>query len=414
METPQISKVYSSLALMFFNISIVFIIFNLFLFLFYTVIDRDNSSERDNPVIAKYGEESLKAIYPEMTRDAIDELLRETWSRHYVYEDFTLFKEAPYSGLYVNVSEHGFRVTKNQGPWPPESDRFNIFLFGGSTAFGYGVSDDQTIASYLQDVLSDKQVWMDIAVYNFGRGSYFSHQERILYEKLLMSGYRPDLVIFLDGFNDFYLLDGKPAHSDRLKHVFLGDNNSNGIAGSESDQVFSINLPITRLTKSWSKYFKQKRMSRERDRDDEVSSNIQFEMPPEDHGKIIAVVEQYFNNMMMIDAVAKKYNVRTLFVWQPVPSYKYESSNHLFSAVDNRLYQYIAYGYNYMESILEKRKPKHNFLWAADLQQDIQKPLYVDVVHYSAEMCKLLAVHIGEYLLNANLLVEKSGATPEN
>ena len=131
-------------------------------------------------------------------------LLKETWSRPFMYEPFTQFKERPYRGNYVNIDNNGFRYTKNQGPWPPQSQNINIFLFGGSTTFGYGVSDNQTIASYLQQYLNEK-LGRNVRVYNFGRGFYYLSQERVLYEQLLTSGFVPDIAIFIDGLNDFVL-----------------------------------------------------------------------------------------------------------------------------------------------------------------------------------------------------------------
>src|SRR6185436_5392660 len=48
-------------------------------------------------------------------------------------------------------------------------------------------------------------------VYNFGRGAYYSSQERALFEKLLVGGTVPDGAIFLDGLNDFMYYDDRPA-----------------------------------------------------------------------------------------------------------------------------------------------------------------------------------------------------------
>src|SRR6185503_15185425 len=103
------------------------------------------------------------------------------------YEAFTQFCERPFHGRFVNVSENGFRVSAQQGPWPPDADNFNIFLFGGSTTFGYGLPDSQTVASYLQDDLAARSS-PHVRVYNFGRGSYVSEQERVLFEELLLAG----------------------------------------------------------------------------------------------------------------------------------------------------------------------------------------------------------------------------------
>jgi len=77
-------------------------------------------------------------------------LLNGTWGRKYNFEPVTQFKEQPCEGLYVNIEKGGFRKTVYQGPWPPDEQYYNIFVFGGSTAFSYGVPDNETIALYLQ------------------------------------------------------------------------------------------------------------------------------------------------------------------------------------------------------------------------------------------------------------------------
>ena len=76
----------------------------------------------------------------------------------------------------------------------------NIFIFGGSTAFGYGVADQETIASYLQEICRTKR--KNINVYNFACGFYYSTQERILLEKLISKGIDIDIAVFIDGVNE--------------------------------------------------------------------------------------------------------------------------------------------------------------------------------------------------------------------
>jgi hypothetical protein len=36
----------------------------------------------------------------------------------------------------------------------------------------------------------------------------------------------------------------------------------------------------------------------------------------------------------------------------------------------------------------------NNFLWLGDMQENLTEPLYVDAVHYSARMSKLITEHI--------------------
>ena len=85
---------------------------------------------------------------------------------------------------------------------PTECEKF-IFLYGGSTTFGAGVTDSQTIGSYLgQMLINDKK---NICVKNYGRRSYFSFQETILFQKHILNNNikSKDIIIFLDGINEY-------------------------------------------------------------------------------------------------------------------------------------------------------------------------------------------------------------------
>jgi hypothetical protein len=46
------------------------------------------------------------------------------------YEDFTHFKLPVFKGKFINFTEAGFREIKNQGPWPPSPDYYNVFFRG--------------------------------------------------------------------------------------------------------------------------------------------------------------------------------------------------------------------------------------------------------------------------------------------
>src|SRR5437016_11456642 len=111
-----LSRVYTAAAVVITSILLAFAGINLLLWGLYRVTAH-------NPVMAKYGSR-LAEVYPNLTEPEIKGLLNETWSRRYQYEPFTEFKERPYAGRYVNVSASGFRLTKNQGPWPPEKQNF--------------------------------------------------------------------------------------------------------------------------------------------------------------------------------------------------------------------------------------------------------------------------------------------------
>jgi len=139
-----------------------------------------------------------RAAYAGMTPAEVNDLLDWTWRRPgFVYEQQTSFHEAPRSSRFVNVSAQGIRLTTGAESDLSKADLARtVLLFGGSTMFGYGLSDGQTIAAHLQARLPQ---------YNFvnlGRAYYYSAQENIFLLRLLQSGHKIRYAAFLDGLNE--------------------------------------------------------------------------------------------------------------------------------------------------------------------------------------------------------------------
>ena len=146
-----------------------------------------------NPFLRKYGDAVQKA-HPDMDRAALNALLRETWGHPAVYDPVVQFKEPAREGTYVNVDVAGSRRGLIQ------DDRPSVFIFGGSTTFGYNVRDEETLASHFQDL---SEAAFSREVYNFGRGNYASSAEMLLFLRLLFEGHRPEVAVFVDGLNEF-------------------------------------------------------------------------------------------------------------------------------------------------------------------------------------------------------------------
>lgn len=103
--------------------------------------------------------------------------------------------DRPFTSDHVNVSSTFHRRTV-QNP-PPRPGARRVFVFGGSTAWGYGVRDADTIPSRLQALLGP-----DYDVQNMSGLAWQSTQEIHHLLELLARGERPDLVVFYDGFNE--------------------------------------------------------------------------------------------------------------------------------------------------------------------------------------------------------------------
>ncbi|HIJ84321.1 MAG TPA: SGNH/GDSL hydrolase family protein, partial [Magnetococcales bacterium] len=213
-EKKSWSALYNTLALVIFNTILIFILGNGAIGILLTMVEP--TPTQDQRIIAHFGQGTLEKVYPGKTWPEIKTLLQETWSRTYLYEPFVQFREPPMEGQFVHVSQAGFRTHGPPIPWPPDRQKMNVFLFGGSTVFGYGVGDAETIAAHLEKRLA-KTTQRPVHVYNFGQGFYYSSQELIQFQRLLVHGIQPDMAIFLDGLNDFFHDKDQPFFTERLR-----------------------------------------------------------------------------------------------------------------------------------------------------------------------------------------------------
>lgn len=374
---------YQASAVMLLNTLIVLLLLNGALALAFAAKDRRDR----NPVSSQYGHEMVRAAYPDLDEQDMDALLQETWTRHYAYEPFTQFKEEAFQGRFVNVDAHGFRVTKNQGPWPPDSANLNVFLFGGSTTFGYGVADDQTLASYLQETLA-AVLEREIRVYNFARGYYYSTQERILFQEVLVAGLVPDLAIFVDGLNDFYHAANEPLFTDRFRSLVQHETAS-------SLKSLALATSLGRVVRGFGRKLAPSAPA------EEAAAQGLTDSPdgtgrPADGGSpmSVEVVERYLANKRMIEAVAEPFGVTPIFVWQPVPTHEYDLQYHPFAVGGFEGHGASEQGYAYMAERVEANPLSDNFLWLAGIQKDEKQALYVDKVHYTAAFTRTLATRI--------------------
>ena len=363
---------YSILAIGFLNAVLLLLLVNLVL---YAVI----SVRKPPSPTQDYGSERIMQAYPGWRKEDVDLLLRETWGDDvgFEYDPFTGFRNKPFARKtkYVHIDSAGFRISKGQAAWPPSPENFTVFVFGGSTTFGLGLPDDETIASYLQEcgAVDGKT----IAVYNFGRTWYYSSQESILFQQLLKKGYIPQVAIFIDGLNEFNSWGpDEPGNASQVRTFMAG-----GPTPGPLDQ-----LPMVKAA-HWlgSRTLPHRHMK----------------LDYTDRAVLESVVNRWLANKKITQAAAAVFGVRTVFVWQPVPTHKYDLRYHFLGHPDE---WYAArwprgrYGYEIMETLREQGKLGSDVLWLADMQQDRHENLYVDKWHYNAVFSKDIAQQICSYL----------------
>jgi hypothetical protein len=238
------------------------------------------------------------------------------------------------------------------------------------------VQDTETVASYLQQYLATK-LNKEVRIYNFGRGHYYSTQERILFQQLLTSGYIPDLALFIDGMNDLSYNKDEPMYTDRLRRSIAS-------GGFDRADLMSL-ISATSLARSATRLFPQEATQEDGSR------------APEGYETVIDnSINRYLKNKKLIEAISRSFGVKPVFVWQPAPTYKYDLQYHLF--LGDGFGRHYEYGYKRMSEFIGSQQ-LHNFLWCADIQKGLKEPLYVDKWHYSAKFSQVLAATIADRLV---------------
>jgi hypothetical protein len=383
----SLSRSYRTAAVLFLNTFILLILVNVGLYVAYRIKDARDDYAISKLVEKNYGEAGLSKAYPDLSIQDVRQFLHEMWDRKLEYDPVCQFKEAPYVGKWVNIDKNRFRLSKHNGPYPPDPKRLNIFVFGGSTTFGYGIPDDQTIASHLQDFLRC-QTRREVNVYNFGAGWYYSTQERWLFCDLLARDVIPEVAVFFDGPNDFFYFNDEPRFTSRLSEYMEGAQaKQHGPGGG-----FLSELPMARFVRSL------RNDSRARATEPEPETY-------DDKDLVEGVVKRYIQNKRLIESAARGYGVQPVFVWQPAPTYKYDLKYHAFRPKSFGKHEYCRYGYAALDRLVKQNPADYstNFLWLADVQEQSIQALYVDSTHYSGGFCKELAGHVGRFLIERQL-----------
>src|SRR5262245_19902903 len=123
-------------------------------------------------------------------------------SETYLYQPWVEFSERVFHSDRLNVDEATPLPIRRTWRAPGNSQEpLIVWAFGGSTMFGWGVPDDETIASHLAKILSRTLPERAVTVVNHGHSYFFSSQELALFQTLLRRGGRGDFAVFLDGVN---------------------------------------------------------------------------------------------------------------------------------------------------------------------------------------------------------------------
>ena len=255
---------------------------------------------------------------PKIHADAYE---NSQWPEAYFYEfnsipvkwhPYVYWRREAFKGKYINVDQEGIRQTWNaKGGTHSGSKIFRIFMFGGSTLWGSGALDNDTIPSILSRLLNEHG--FNVEVTNFGESAYVSTQEIILLLRQLQNDKVPDLAIFYDGINDTFStfqnrgVAGLPQNESNREREF------NLLRPSMKGRLYTEALRVTLTTTAT--YQVLTAIARRIMRRDGFSQNESLTTSESQLASEAARI--YSWNMRFVKHVGEIYGFRTLFYWQP-------------------------------------------------------------------------------------------------
>ncbi len=313
-----------------------------------------------------------------------------TW-KSYVY-----WRRIPYRGEYININSDGLRKTSNVTPSDGSGSTMKVFMFGGSTLWGLGAGDDFTIPSIFARETKNRGISCEVV--NFGQYAYVSTQGVIELMLQLQKGNIPDAVIFYDGVNDTfgaYQL-GVPG----LPHDEIYREQEFGLLRRRELKTLAVQSAIRELS---TVRFLNGVLEKSGIQSDNIQSiPLENEKPISDRGALArAVVDTYFNNIKLVQALSESYGFKSIFYWQPMIYLK----QHLTEYERNSLELDVHYPgmkefYLDTYAILQQRaaglKNDIAFHDISSLFSDGHEPIYVDFNHMGDKGNSVIAQRMPE------------------
>tara|TARA_A100000164_G_scaffold370398_1_gene396422 strand:- start:1461 stop:2489 length:1029 start_codon:yes stop_codon:yes gene_type:complete len=327
----------------------------------------------------------------ELDESQARQLYIETWiDRKYEYEQFVEWSEGKQTDKkFVNISKDGRKISNNK------VCQKNFYFYGGSTTFGYNVTDYQTFAQYFKDLLDQNFSKKEFCVFNHGRAGFASPWETILFQKHLNEKRinEGDFVFFIDGVNERGLTDG--INSESLK---LYQNAATYKYWNMYKPTFSIflqSLPFTQLVLR----LKQKNRTGSKNLDSINCPANSRAAPVDSELKCISdndIAKTLENFVKIRTSICNDFSINCFTMLQPISTVhgKYFENYEKSPAIEtgmlkdvNKHYQKVIGKYNLMKKV----KGVIDISTSLDNETTLS---YVDRSHYSPEANKAIANYI--------------------
>ncbi len=344
-----------------------------------------DSQEEENPIV---DERQLKHYYQEV------EWGIPYWQEEYyvvnnrlLYHPYTVWETAPFDGTYLNIMDTGLRETPNADC---QDDAYLVFVFGGSTVYGTGSPDAQTIPAYLQEDIT-RLMNRPVCVMNFGQPGHVITQNVIKLMLQLQAGAVPDLVIFYGGVNEIiaFIQSGMPNAHHRQSTIAEIYND----AGNEVDEVTLSQKLVDEVSKTYTiglieHWFGPIR--KENDSPELLAVPATNYATPENARQ---VRENYLNTYAIIQGLAQAYKFDFYIFWQPViwvtDKPFTDEEREAAEKMDEKVQEFFRLVYDEIQQIPSQQYEQ--FYYIADALDGIDSFIYADRYHLTPEGNRVIA-----------------------
>lgn len=313
---------------------------------------------------------------------------REYWkefqqSNKVLYHQYVLWRRAPYEGELIGISKEGVRRTLHTRC---DGRTFTIWMFGDSVTWGDGASDGETIPSLV--AAHYEKAGQPVCMVNYGEKGWSNTQEMLsLIEELKHTSRKPDIVLFYDGGTEaFAAYQSGRADVHSNFEMFRGFLDTWGAKQRASFDYLEETNTYRLLHRIAAKSLFHSIEQTPRHIDVENLS--------------AAVIQNYQQNMEIIDLLAKQYSFRAIFAWYPnlavghkeLTSYEqqvlqvqyrqFPGLGQMYQAVYRRSVQFHRPEYFDLEHIVDDRKDS----------------IYVGISHMKPEGDQIVAERLFEIL----------------
>lgn len=326
-----------------------------------------------------------------------------------VYHPLLGWKVASMKTPHITVDEDGYRVTTGT---PPDKvlGQINISIYGGSSVWGYHVSDEQTIPSILSDLIADN----DYVVHNRGQLIYNVNQELMAFI-LDVKTKPPNIAIFYDGCNDSGM---SFQELDIGSLVFREDHISNELGDMwgymnddvKNQSVFGFRF-VGELWKLATEYIKVIHYSNAfmRKLIDRSITTEQTGTSPDVEVFAEKIANNLVKNYELINIISAAYNVNTFIIRQPTvfsKSLTPDEAEIMQSLKRNKQHEssdkleYYTKVYTRVSQLLKEKQITGYYDFSDVLDPYVSQSFFTDACHISEEGNNIVSREIYNMLRN--------------